>query len=111
MSKSALPSLLMMEKSLGLKTIGCQVQRRTRIAVMCPTCVLNCEVQQDHVAKFNRMYRHHSAFPQVAPPILISMLVIDPVLDVVGKEILQFNGSPELESNPRIFPEPRYEPL
>ena len=48
-------------------------------------------VEQNQMSKFNRMDGHYSSLAQVAPPILVSILIIDAVLDIIWQEVLQLN--------------------
>jgi hypothetical protein len=46
---------------------------------------------------------HDTALAQVASPVLIGVLVVDPVLQVVWKQVLEFNGRPQLHMNLRVL--------
>lgn len=67
------------------------------------TCILDIDIEQDKVAKLNGMNRHDTSFPEVASPVLISVLIIDPILQIVWKKIFEFQRSPKLKVYFRVF--------
>jgi len=74
------------------------------IARCAPTCVLNCDTEQDEMAKFYGMNGHVAALAQVAPPILIRILVVYAVLQIVRQQILKFERSPQPQVDLGILP-------
>lgn len=67
------------------------------------TSILYLNVEKNEMPKFDRVNRHNSSRPKVALPVLVSVLVVDPVLKIVGEEVLKFDRSTEFEINLRIF--------
>lgn len=51
------------------------------------------------MTKLNGVDRHNSSFTQIAPPILIGILIVYAILDVVREEVLQLDWSTKLEVN------------
>ena len=102
-----LASTLMMAKSLGLNTVKRKGQCQTISHSEWRTCILDGDIQQDHMCEFNRMHWHHAPFAEVTLPVLVSVFVVDPVLDVVRQKILEFNGSSQAQIDLGEFPVPR----
>jgi hypothetical protein len=55
------------------------------------TSILNVYVEQNKVAELHGMYRHNTSLPKVTSPILVSVLVIDPIFHIIRKQILEFH--------------------
>jgi len=49
--------------------------------------------------ELDRMNGHDTAFPEVASPILVSVFVVYPVLNVVRKQIFELEWCPQLQVN------------
>lgn len=49
------------------------------------TTVLDAHVKQDEMGELNGVNRHNAALAKVALPVLVGVLVIDSVLQVIGK--------------------------
>lgn len=49
------------------------------------------------------MNRHNATFAKVALPVLVSVLVVDAVLDVVGEQVLQLQRCSQLELDLGVF--------
>lgn len=68
------------------------------------TSILNLDVEKNEMPKFDGVNRHDPSRPKVALPVLVSVLVVDPILEIVGEEVLKFDGCTESEINLGIFP-------
>lgn len=89
MSKSECPSVLIIAKSLGLKT------ENTLASVLIWqwlkfTGILDIHIEQHEVTQLNGMNRHYPSFPKVTSPVLVGIFVIYPILKVVWQKILEF---------------------
>lgn len=47
------------------------------------TAVLDSNTEQDQVTKLHRVDRHEASFSEITPPVLVRVLVVNPVLQVV----------------------------
>lgn len=62
------------------------------------TRVLDRYVQEDEMSKLDRVNGHNSAMTKIAFPLLIGILVVDPVLYVVREQVLQFDRCMKLQA-------------
>jgi hypothetical protein len=65
---------------------------------------LEGNVQENKVPQLNRMDRHDSAFPEIAPPILICVFVINTIFQVVGQQIFELKRRSEFKGDLGQFP-------
>lgn len=68
------------------------------------TAVLDSHVQQEEMIQLHGMDGHDTPFPEIAFPILIRILVVDPVFNVVWKQIFELNRRPKLEVDLGVLP-------
>lgn len=55
------------------------------------------------MCKLNGVNRHYSAMTKIALPLLVSILVIDAVLDVIREQIFQFNRCAKFQAQLGVF--------
>jgi len=56
------------------------------------------------MTKFDGMHGHIAALAKVAPPILVSILVVYAVLQIIRQQIFKFEGSPQPQVKLGILP-------
>ena len=49
------------------------------------------------MTKLNRVNWHDATFAQITSPILVGILVINPILKIVREKVLQFDGGAQLQ--------------
>jgi len=76
--------VLIMAKSLGLKTAPqCKGLQNLCEMLREITCVLHFHIEQDKMAKLDRMNGHDTPLSEITSPILIRIFVIDPILQII----------------------------
>lgn len=56
------------------------------------------------MSEFHGVDGHYPAVAKITLPLLVSILVVDPVLDVVREQVFQFDWCPKLKAQLGVFP-------